>query len=77
MVDRRGHMPVQNQEWAVWVKVDDGIGWRIVHESGIKASCDKIAALHILKQYPVVAVDIRGPDHETHKVYSFEGEATS
>jgi hypothetical protein len=68
-------MPKQQLDWAVWVKLDEDPNWRIVHESELRESCIKMADLHILKQYPVVRIDVRGPNDHIEQVYKFEGNA--
>jgi hypothetical protein len=81
MRDQSPKQPHQLGRWAVWVKVDDGVGWRIVHEtdSGIE-SCLQMAMTHVIHQYPVLNVEVReesddpGEDCTTTKLYEFPGD---
>lgn len=70
------HTPEQKRDHAVWVKCDDEIGWRIVHESDDRDSCWRTASLHILKAYPVLNVEIRSlePWPPTEIIYEFKGD---
>lgn len=74
--------PEQRALFAVWVKVDDAIGWRIVHEGYSEADCIKMAVTHVSHQYPVLNVEVRELlDHDdahgqppTTKLYEYPGE---
>lgn len=73
--------PKQVCLYAVWVKVDDGIGWRIVHENNSESDCIAMAASHVVFGYPVLHVEVRFlPNEETGeslpatKLYEYPGD---
>lgn len=66
--------PVQKGEYGVWVKVDDSLGWRIVHEGDNRDEAIKIATMMVVHKYPVTHVELRDLDGPTSIIFEYSGD---